>query len=214
MLSPAPPNPKALKILSPQEAALSLPHRNYHRAQTVFFVGRRDQGKTSALRMYIEHSDPRVFALDPFNDFTGLRARGSFWDALNDMDGDEPMRRRFVPPDVVDSRAFGRSFFKAVVEHLRECLLVLDELTLWTDENPTTHFEMLILQARKFRLRLAIATQEIQYAPAVCQGQVTEFVLFNVQGPRNLQRVKEWCGEQAAEMCPNLRQGECLVVSL
>lgn len=137
-----------------------LPHKSYERAQLTVFAGKRDMGKTTALKEFIEHREPRVFILDPFDDFKLIRQRVALKDALFDMAPGTPLRRRVVPPLVTESvdgdsvkagaREYAATFFKAVLAGgLRDCLIVLDEMSLWSDSRAALDLQTLVLQGRR-----------------------------------------------------------------
>jgi hypothetical protein len=202
-----------LRFQDSRQALPLLPHKDYDRAQLLLFAGRRDNGKTFLLREFIEEREPRVFALDPFEDFHGLRRRVQLGDALDDMAAGGPCRRRVVPP-VHGSRAWADVFFGLALERLRDCLLVLDEITLWSEARETEQLRALVLQGRRLGIRLAVACQRISLVPGVLLSECTELVLFNLRRPRDLVVVGEWAGPDVAEQVPTLRQGECVLVQM
>lgn len=194
------------------EAVLQLPHRNYDRAQLVLFTGRRGFGKTVALRKFVSDLEPRVFILDPFEDFPEVRRRLSLSEAMEEMAQGKPLRRRVVPPIDHESRDFAERFFELAIEKLRDCLIVLDEITLHSDRMETQQLRTLILQGRRLGLRMAIAAQKIQFVPQVMLGEVTELVIFRTTRPRDTYVLSEWAGDSVAEEAKTLGVGECLLV--
>ena len=214
--------PHLLKTSSRQAASL-LPHKDYERAQLLLFAGKKDQGKTTALKSYIEICEPRVFILDPFDDFATVRQRLDLADALRDMAEGGPGRRRVVPPLVVEdengeivkagSREYAHRFFKLAIASLRNCLVVLDEMSLWSGNREDAILQAVILQGRRLGLRLAVACQRIQLIPGVMLSEATEMVLFKMRRPRDLEVVKEWAGEDVAAQLPKLKQGECIILN-
>jgi len=200
-----------------------LPHKDYERAQLLLFAGKKDQGKTTALKGYVEICEPRVFVLDPFDDFSAIRQRLELRDALADMAVDGPMRRRVVPPLVIEgedgeavkagSREYAHAFFKLAINSLRDCLIVLDEMSLWSSNREDAVLQALILQGRRLGLRLAVACQRIQLVPGVMLSESTEMILFKMRRPRDLDVVAEWAGDEVAAEVPKLKQGECIILN-
>jgi len=194
-----------------------IPHRTYARAQTVLFVGRRGYGKTWAMRRYLEAREPRVLAFDPFNDFGGLALREDVGEALADLSYYPTCRVRVTPPVGDDSREYAEVAFGAMIdgEHpLRDALLVLDEITLWTRPIPTSTFEKLILQGRRFGIRLAVACQRISLMPGIVLSEATEMLLFRVTRPRDLDVLQEWAGKAIVVKVQSLQVGEALTILL
>lgn len=206
-------------VLPSLEAVSRLPHREYDKAQLILFAGRREQGKTTALRSYIETREPRVFAFDPFGDFGGLRLRVDPFEALGEMSDWHPgaLRRRIKPPITEDSRGFATEIFEAMIGDetpLRDSLLVLDEMSLWSGGIETATLRTLILQGRRLGVRIAAACQRISLVPGVMLSEMTQLVLFKMTRPRDLEVVAEWTDKATAEMCEKLQVGQCLVVNL
>jgi hypothetical protein len=200
------------------DAIARLPHKNYDRAQLILFAGKREHGKTTALRGYVETREPRVFILDPFGDFESVRLRVDPETALADMASTEgAMRRRITPPIDLESREFSSWLFNEMVDGenpLRDCLLVLDEMSLWSGAIETQELRTLILQGRRLGIRIAAACQRISLVPGVMLSEMTELVLFRMTRPRDLKVVAEWTDDSVAEICPKLQVGACFVVNL
>lgn len=221
-----------------QQAVQQLPHKSYDKAQLVLFAGVRGQGKTTAMSQYIETREPRVFMLDPFNDFRGLRYRESCEEALEEMASASAIRRRVVPPISKDSREWAREFFNRCVggrvnefsggaagwdreewdgierDGLTDCLLGLDEMTLWSNSDEQTELRTLILQGRRLGIRIVAACQRIALVPGVMLSECTQLVLFRTTRPRDLQVIAEWTDRKTAEIASKLQVGECIVVNL
>lgn len=197
------------------QAVRLLPHRQYHSAQLLLFAGRREQGKTTALRAYVETREPRVLVLDPFDDFGTIRRRGDLALALEELGDGEPCRRRVVPPMGVGSHEYAEALFSELVEReVGDLLLVLDELTLWSKPRASVTLTKLVLQGRRLGIRIAAAIQRIALTPDVMQSELTELVLFNIARPRDLETVADWTDGETAETCSKLRQGQCLALML
>ena len=139
-------------------------------------------------------------------------------EALYDMAANpRACRRRVIPPIGDDSRDWGEQFFADCVDSphtLRDCLLVLDEITLWSRYRATTTLEKLILQGRRFGLRMAVACQRIALTPDVMLAEMTELVLFRMTRPRDLETVEIWTDRETANACSRLDKGSALVISL
>jgi hypothetical protein len=190
-----------------------LPHKHYEKAQLTLFVGKRDMGKTYALRSFTETREPRVFALDPFNDFSTIMRRGSLQDAIGDMAerGDKPCRRRVVPPIGDDSYGFAAEFFALAIQHLRDCLIVMDEMTMWSSAQESRDLRKLVLQGRRMRIRMAVAAQRVSLLPGIILSESTEMMIFRLRRPRDLHVVEEWSNPEVAASVRRLEQGQCML---
>lgn len=189
----------------------------------MLFAGKRGQGKTTALKSYVSECEPRVFVLDPFDDFDFVRRRIDLKAALSDMSDGRPCHRRVVPPLVIESddgepiragsREYALEFWKQAVHSLRDCLVVLDEMSLWSGSRADSLLLALIMQGRRLGLRLAVACQRIQLVPGDMLSETTEMVLFRVRRPRDLDVLEEWTDESTRNTVRELKVGECLVVT-
>ncbi len=209
-----------MERMSTSDALRSLPHRSYSSAQLVLAAGRRGQGKTTLMRGYLERCEPRVLALDPFNDFRAVRRAPDIETALQDLDfgvGNEPCRRRLCPPIGDDSQSYADALFTAAIDGdppLRECLLALDEMTLWSESRETVALRTLVLQGRRLGIRMLVACQRISLVPGVLLSECTELVIYRTTRPRDLDVLREWAGRDVSEMASKLTVGECMVLAL
>lgn len=169
-------------------------------------------GKTFALRHFIESREPRVFVLDPFGDF-GTIPKRALSDALEEMElaGEGVCRRRVVPPIDDDSYEFAERFFAEAVVKLRNCLLILDEMTMWCSPRESRNLRKLILQGRRMGLRMGVAAQRVSLLPGIVLSEATEMMLFRLRRPRDLDVVQEWSTPVVAQAVASLRQGECVL---
>lgn len=198
----------------------AIPHRVYSSAQCIVFAGRRGQGKTYAITRYMESREPRLLAFDPFDDFGRIQAADpvdSVDEALADLSYYTACRRRVRPPVGEDSRQYAEDAFAAMIDGdhpLRDCLLVLDEMTLWTRPTASSALEKLVLQGRRFGIRMAIACQRISLLPGICLSEATELVVFRTTRPRDLDVLADWGGKELAEKAINLQKGEACGIIL
>lgn len=199
--------------MSNLEAAKLLPHKNYDRAQLVVFSGKRGMGKTYAIAHYIDVREPRVFVLDPFDDFGKITKSPSLESALLDLlrAKEAPCMRRVVPPIGEDSFAYAEKFFSLAIANLRDCLVVMDEMTMWSGMHESANFRKLVLQGRRLRLRMLLATQRLSLLPGVALSEATEMCFFRLRRPRDLFVVREWSNAQVSAQVATLSQGECVV---
>lgn len=195
------------------EAAKLLPHKNYDRAQLIIFSGKRGMGKTYAISHYIDVREPRTFILDPFNDFGKFTRSPTLESGLIDMvtSKNGPCVRRVVPPINEDSYAYAENFFQYAISNLRDCLIVMDEMTMWSGAHETENFRKLVLQGRRLRLRMLLATQRLSLLPGVALSESTEMCFFRLRRPRDLFVVKEWANAQVSAQVSQLNQGECML---
>lgn len=210
---------RPVQVENSRVAADRIPHRVYTSAQCVIFTGRRGMGKTDAIKRYMDTCEPRLLAFDPFDDFDGIGLPDpddSIDEALADLAYYTACRRRVRPPVGDDSRAYAEDAFEAMISGnfpLRDCLLVLDEMTLWTRPQASPTLEKLVLQGRRFGIRLAIACQRIALLPGVMLSEATELLVFRTTRPRDLFVLEEWGGRDLAIKAPNLQKGEaCLII--
>lgn len=209
----------SLQPIRTLQALEQLPHREYDRASLILAAGRREMGKTFLLTHYIENREPRVFIFDPFDDFAAIRRRLDPAEALAEMNAQFPgaIRRRVVPPIGDESRAYADYWFNQMIDGetpLRNCLLVLDEITLWSASIETQALRTLVLQGRRLGIKLAVAVQRIALTPGVILSECTELCLFRTSRPRDLETVRDWAGQDAAKIAPKLNQGELLLLTL
>lgn len=201
--------------MTSEQALQLLPHRTPDSAQTLVFVGRRGMGKTWLIGRYLMAREPRVLVLDPFEDFRAIRRRLTVERALEDLAEGKPCRRRIVPPFGGDTKAWARSFFAACRAELRDCLLVLDEISLYSETKAPDDLEALLLQGRRIGVRTLLASQRLVTVPVEARSACTELVLFQQTGPLDLDQVERWTAtKDAAEAAPKLGPWECLVVTL
>lgn len=161
--------------------------------------------------------------LDPFDDFKGVLRRDSVLACLDDLHRGGPCRRRVVPPldsfdpetgEPLGSRDYAEDFFRLAVRYLRNCTIVLDEMSLWTESSESETFQKLVLQGRRWGLKMVIACQRIQLIPGVALSEGTELVVFRLRRPRDLEVIREWGGKDVRDVVPYLTQGQCVVVDL
>lgn len=195
------------------KAAARLRHRNYDNAQLILAAGRRGKGKTTAARFYVENTEPRVFAFDAFNDFRGLKV-ADVDRALDDMyDNPVACRRRVRPPIGADSYEYAEYIFNEIINApIRNMLLVLDEITLWSKPRASKALTTLVLQGRRLGIRMFVGCQRISLVPDVILSEVTEMMIFNMKRPRDKDVLAEWTDRETAEIAPNLRKGECICI--
>jgi hypothetical protein len=205
------------------EAVRLLPHKSFDQAQLVIFAGNRGYGKTTAMREYVGALEPRVLCVDFFKDFGGkggIQLAYSLADALADLDESSACRRRLVP-STLESQAFGEHLWRVVFdddEGARDCLLVLDEISLLSPQRASDALRRVVNQGRRYGLRIATACQRVQLVPDVMRHEATELVLFHTANPTDLEVLDEWVprvdGVRASEVAPLLKIGECLYVQL
>jgi len=205
-------------VLSTEEAIDRLPHSLPDRAQLVLFAGKRGQGKTTAISRYIETREPRVFALDPFDDFRGIKRYDSFWEAFRLMGRGEPARRvRYVPDISIDTQEWADAFFRRIRDpklNFRNLLLLLDEISLWSEPHEGKNLKALIMQGRRFGIRICAASQKIAMVPQSVQSEVSHGVFFKMNRPADLETMRKWAGDEAAEAVQHLTPGRCLLLDL
>ena len=224
------------------EAVDGLRHRDYDRAQLLLFAGVREHGKTYALKRYLDSGEPRVLAFDPFCDFNSLSwpSSGDPEDlpgALADLEWWKTSCRRRVRPPIGAAGASGEGGSREWAEEafadlidgregspaLRRCLLVLDEITLWTGPREGQALQTLVLQGRRLKVRMAIACQRIALVPGVLLSECTDLIIFKTTRPRDLEVLDEWGNsrrgragraEGIAELASQMAIGECVAVRL
>lgn len=184
----------------------------------VVYAGRRGEGKTFGIRHYIETREPRILALDPFEDFDNILESENISDALNDMaHWETACRRRIVPSIGDDSQEFADSVFRQIIEGdppLRDSLLLLDEITLWSEYRARKALKTLIFQGRRLGIRMLVASQRLALVPDAMLSEATHMVLFKFVRPRDLDVLENWTDRETAEICRNLEPHKCLLVEL
>lgn len=215
------------QVLSTEEALTKIPHRAYSRAQLTLVTGKRGTGKTWFLREYVESTEPRVLVLDYHEDFDrsvhggpGIRRRVQTAEALSDLEStDGPCRRRVVPTIGASGncRDFAIDFFAECVERLRNCLLVIDELSLYcpTENLRNSHMkslETLLLQGRRYGIKMVVACQRLNRIPGEFHSEATEIVVYQTSRPRDLKVLEDWGFEDAREVAPKLKVGQCVIL--
>lgn len=214
-----------LEPVTTDEALREIPHLAPGKSQLILVTGRRGFGKTvfvggtedGSVEGYIERCEPRVLLLDVHGDYSRIRRRMDFETALSDLEGtDGPCRRRIVPPFVDGKNAvsFGEQFFPACVDRLRNCLLVVEELTAYcsTTVIKGTALETLILQGRHFGIRMLVTCQRLNRIPGEFHSEATEIVVYNTRRPRDRKILEEWGYENAWDDAPDLGVGECVIL--
>ena len=224
------------------EAVDGLRHRDYDRAQLVLFAGVREHGKTYAIRRYIDSGEPRVLGLDPFQDFDSLSWPSSddpedLPCALADLEWWKTSCRRRVRPPIGaagaagegGSREWADDAFRDLIDGregspaLRRCLLVLDEITLWTGAHERQALQTLVLQGRRLKLRMIVACQRIALVPGVLLSEATDLIVFKTTRPRDLDVLDEWGNsvrgrsgraEGIADVASRMAIGECVAIRL
>ena len=229
--------------LTPEDsvAAVSrLHHKLPNKSQLILAIGRREYGKTYAINTYLEQGEPRVLAFDPFEDFNGLawpqiaalgseseEEKGDLSEALLDMHyWPKACRRRVKPPIGAASREWAEAAFVACVEGiddtgappLRDALLCLDEITLWSNSRESEALQKLVLQGRRLHIRMLVACQRVSLVPGVLLSECTDMLVFRTSRPRDLDVLEEWGSVHGdgdlADLAPGLEVGECLSISL
>lgn len=206
------------QILTTEQALAQIPHRSYDVAETILFGGMRGQGKTYGMRMRIEDREPRILMFDPFNDFRDVQAVSSIDEALWDMSyWPEACRRRIIPPIGDDSMDFAEDVFAKIIEgeyRLRNSVLALDEISLWSRFSASKRLTTLIRQGRRLGIKMLAASQRLADVPATLLSEVTEIVAFRFARPRDLEVLKNWSDEETVALCEGLSVGKCLLLQL
>lgn len=208
-----------LPVLTAEQALRKLPHLIPGHSQTLLVAGRKERGKSWLTREYVETGEPRVLLFEPFDkDFPSIRRRLDLAEAVRELEeaGDAPMRRRVSVPWEEDTEAFGHRFFAAVAKHVRNCLVVVDEiLTIAPDLHPDRmdpNLKKILFQGRKAGLRLLMTSQRLQHFGEVL-AEVTELVLFQIVKQRDLDVAASYIGKDNAAQLKGLDTGECLVAA-
>lgn len=207
-----------LRPMETSEALRLIPHREYDKAELILFAGKRGRGKTYGMKLRLETREPRVLVFDPFEDFGSIIRSPTIDDALDDMAyWPSACRRRIVPPIGDDSQEYAEDVFAKIIEGetpLRNCLLVLDEITLWSRFQAGQRLKTLILQGRRLGIKMLVACQRLALVPDVMLSEATELVAFQFSRPRDLEVLEKWSDRHTAELCRNLGTGQCVVVEL
>lgn len=213
------------EVITTSDALQQIPHLAPGKAQTILVTGRRGFGKTvfvggtpdGKVEGYVERCEPRILLLDVHGDYSRIHRRVRWQDALDDLeDTDGPCRKRVVPPIGAGSNSidFGEEFFPACVDRLRDCLLVIEELTNYCSSTVIrgTALETLILQGRHFGIRLLVTCQRLNRVPGEFRSEATEIVVYNTKRPTDRRILEEWGYEDAWDSAPSLGVGECVVL--
>jgi hypothetical protein len=210
-----------LRVEDNRTVALRLKHLRPGQAQLILVVGQREKGKTYLIQTYLNPDlqraeESRVLALDPFSDLRGIRLSNSPEEAVEDMEEYRTAcRRRLEPPIGDDSREYADDLFQLLVEsELRDYLLVLDEVTLWTSRNQTRALQTLVLQGRRLGVRILCACQQLSLVPGIFLSECTELVVFRTNRPRDLEVLEDWGGKRLAELARNLAPRQAILLSL
>lgn len=160
-----------------------------------------------------------MLALDPFHDFEGLKRCESIDEAIEELneDGsnpDRPARVALTPPIDDDSEAYADRVFAEVIRFARNFLFVLDESVLWMSPEGSDRLRKIVLQGRRWGIRLAPALQQLQLAPRVVMSQLTQLVVFNTVRPQDVEMLRKWVGDDVAFNARNLGVGEAYLVNL
>jgi hypothetical protein len=188
--------------------AHNLPHLTYDHAQLILVAGKRGYGKTTFAREYLKLREPRVLALDPFGDFSMpcVDEDRAFEDLRH-----RAARRSICPPINRTSRDWATDFFERCIDELRDCLLVLDEITLWSQVYTAgSPLEVIVLQGRRLGIRLIVISQKIALVPDVMKTEATDLVLFRTTRPTDLETAAKWTSPQVARRLRDLGMGECI----
>jgi hypothetical protein len=185
-------------------------------AQLVLTVGQRGKGKTDLIQTYLRSDEPRVLALDPFADLRGLRLCETPEDAVDELNEyPTACRRRLEPPIGDDSQEYAHDVFGLLIdEHVKNYLLVLDEVTLWTERVATKRLKTLCLQGRRLGVRLLVACQQLSLVPGIFLSEATDIVVFSTHRPRDLEVLEEWGGPELAEGANRLPEHEAIRLKL
>lgn len=192
-----------------------LKHSIFTDAQCIGWIGTRGEGKTESLITYLGVREPRVLAFDSFGSFTGIRLVDSIETALEDLQRFEVACRRRVQPEFSsDTHAYAEHAFKLIIECLRNCLVVLEELSLWTEPKITRRLRKLIIQGRQIGVRLLLVAQQVSLIPYELQSQMTHIVVFHLHRPADLDALERWVGKRIRKIVNRLDRFECVVVKL
>jgi DNA helicase HerA-like ATPase len=202
-------------LLSNIEAAKKIPHRLYKDPQLIVVAGQRGQGKTYLIQQYLERREPRVLAIDPFRDFTGLETVTSIEEASDALGRSGHGRFRLDGTAAEDSVEWANELFDELIENNRNFLLVLDEITLWSHQRESAVFRKIINQGRRWGIRTLVACQRIGGIPGTVLSQCTDLVLFRTSPrPTDIDTVRDWTDDATAEEVKSLKRGECLYFRL
>jgi hypothetical protein len=212
-----------------REIARVVPHYRYDRGQVVLCVGRRGYGKTTAMKAFIDCCEPRVFGIDMFGDFN-LEPAADIEDAIDRMDVRvkdglfeteryAPARVSVRPDNIESTHQFGSEVFQAAIDDLRNCLVVMDEVTLWTTpytgaRNTDDPFTKLVLQGRRLGLRIIAGVQRFTLFPQLLQAEISHLVVFRTSAKPDIDRIADWTSDEIAQDARKLDVGECIVVAL
>ena len=214
-------------IVSTAEALARVPHLPPGESQLILVTGRKGFGKTVFVKGmpdgtrpigYIEEREPRLLILDIHDDYHRVMRRNDFRAALSDLQATEgPCRRRVVPPmeDGQNCTTFGDEFFPTLVkEKVRDFLLVIEEASAFCRSTNIkgTALETIVLQGRHWGIRILAVAQRLNRIPGEFHSEATSILAFNTKRPRDCEILEEWGFDDAREVAPTLKKGECYLV--
>ena len=216
-----------IEILTNFEAADRLPHPRYDRAFLALVTAKREMGKTTLLQRYIQQREPRLFMLDPHNDFPNVPQYESAEDAIRylmSVSGESVAAwARVVPPwSSVDDDAgddsftYGEHVFALVNEYLRNCLCIYNEATLWMPQIlPRLHpLKKQITQGRRIGIKHIIDTQRFQLLPDIMRSEGTHLVAGRTTRYRDRQVISQETTPEVGEIVGTLEKGQFVLVEL
>lgn len=208
-----------MRILSNIEAADLIPHNLYDKAQIVLVTGKRGQGKTTLISRYIEKREPRIFMLDPHNDFPQVPEAATLTEALTDLQVyDRACWRRLVPKFGTLGREarfdLGEEVFAAVNRYLRNCLVIYNEATLWTGPKANPDLQDQITQGRRIGIRHIIDCQRFQLLPDVMRSEGTELCVFRTTRYADREVISREADPETAQIAQTLPPHQCVLIDL
>lgn len=210
----------APRVVSNVLAARQLPHYRYDRAQLIIAAGKRGNGKTTLIQEYIESREPRLFMIDPHNDFPWIEESETVMDALRDMQAyPDACWRRVVPEfsafsEDDDITEYGQEVFRLVNRYLRCALVVYNEITLWSNPLASKPLKNQIRQGRRLGLKHFIDTQRFAESPDIMRSEGTHLVVFHTTRFLDRKVLALETSKQVAEMARTLDVGECIPIDL
>lgn len=215
-------------LVTTDEALRRVPHLPAGASQLILVTGRKGFGKTVFVNGvppgergplgYIEEREPRVLVLDIHDDYHRVMRRNDYRDALREFQAsDGPLRRRVVPPmeDGQNCTTFGDVFFPALVhEKVRDFLLVIEEASAFCRSTNIkgTALETIILQGRHWGIRILAVAQRLNRIPGEFHSEATSILAYNTKRPRDCEILEEWGFDDARELAPRLKRGECYLI--
>ena len=204
-----------MKIWNGYEVERAIGHRAYTDSEVVGWVGMKGFGKTEGMKHFLRVREPRVLALDAFDDFEGLKLVADLDTALDDMQRfTRSCRRRVQPPFDADTYGYGAMAMQAILESLRNAVLALDELLMWVRPQTLDAFRKVIVQGRRLGIRTHYAAQLISLIPTEVKSQTTDLVIFHLSRPSDLEYLAKWTSKRIATTAKELEIGQCLHVRL